>query len=519
MRNPGDRSVPGSGGAPDRFCASDWVSLVIVLGGAAVRIYHWLSGRSLWQDEAYLAFNILSRDILELARPLDLNQSAPYLFLAATEALTWVLGEGEYALRLIPLLASIAALVLLWRLGRRCLAPWAVPVALAMIAFLYPFVYYAQEFKQYSVEVLVVVTVFWLVAAVFENPARASRRFAWLGAFGAVAVFLSHTAPFVLAGAGAVCLYGRVRGQVPLMYTALFLVAGLWLGLFALNYLFFIRPAAENALMAHYWAFAYPGLPWTEKGARDLFRLANEFVNYLGYTGAHKAALVGLGVAGGYVALRNTRAVALAAVVGLGCFLLAVALGKVPFYGRLVLFVFPMGVWVVATGLGVFGRGVGRALGVVGAFLLLAPLWPHLQRSLVPIVVENQREVIARLVEARTGDEPVYVIFYAQPALTYYRSNVEPLPGSYTFGSVHRLWDAAPAGALRPPRSKPDLDRTLAEIEPLARHARFWVLVAHMQMQEPELLARIYAEHGYAPVTVIKDNGAAAYLFASARLN
>ena len=90
------KARPGRPGR--RFGLGDWACLAVVMAGAALRIPHWLAGRSLWQDEAYLAVSVLTRDLLGLARPLELNQSAPYLFLAATDLLTRLLGDGERVL-------------------------------------------------------------------------------------------------------------------------------------------------------------------------------------------------------------------------------------------------------------------------------------------------------------------------------------------------------------------------------------------------------------------------------------
>ena len=89
-------------------------------GGVVLRAWHYLDNRSLWQDEARLARNIADRSWLELLEPLRHQQAAPPGFLLLEKLSVSVLGVGEPALRLAPLLASCAALPAFRALARRC---------------------------------------------------------------------------------------------------------------------------------------------------------------------------------------------------------------------------------------------------------------------------------------------------------------------------------------------------------------------------------------------------------------
>ena len=78
--------------------------------GLALRSWHYLRAPSVWQDEAAIVLNILNKSYGELLGPLSLHQAAPPLFLWLEKAVCACLGDGPYAFRLPPYLASCAAL-------------------------------------------------------------------------------------------------------------------------------------------------------------------------------------------------------------------------------------------------------------------------------------------------------------------------------------------------------------------------------------------------------------------------
>ena len=89
--------------------------------GIAVRLVRYLVNYPIWHDEAFLAVNFWDRDYVDLLRPLDYGQVAPWLFLAIERtAVTW-LGYSELALRLFPTICSILSLPLLRHVAGRLL--------------------------------------------------------------------------------------------------------------------------------------------------------------------------------------------------------------------------------------------------------------------------------------------------------------------------------------------------------------------------------------------------------------
>ena len=91
--------------------------------GVVARLVQYLSGRSLWLDESLLWLNLDKRSAAGLLRPLDFAQGAPIPFLLAEKGAIGLFGDAEWSLRLLPLLAGLAALPLAVLVARRLLRP------------------------------------------------------------------------------------------------------------------------------------------------------------------------------------------------------------------------------------------------------------------------------------------------------------------------------------------------------------------------------------------------------------
>src|SRR5512139_456910 len=92
---------------------------LLFLAGILLRLRQYLTGRSLWMDEAMLALNIVNRSFGELLKPLDYDQGAPLGFLMVEKLFNLLLGRSEYALRLFPLLVGILSIWLFYLLLKR----------------------------------------------------------------------------------------------------------------------------------------------------------------------------------------------------------------------------------------------------------------------------------------------------------------------------------------------------------------------------------------------------------------
>jgi hypothetical protein len=132
-----------------------------VLVGLALRAYHFLLCPAVWHDEAALIVNVLGLSFGEMCGPLLHAEAAPPLFLMLERVAVFALGDGEYALRLLPFLASCLSLVLFALLCRRRLGPLSAALAVGLFAVSDRMLFHACEAKPYAVDVLVAVAAAW----------------------------------------------------------------------------------------------------------------------------------------------------------------------------------------------------------------------------------------------------------------------------------------------------------------------------------------------------------------------
>ena len=91
------------------------VGLLIIAAGIVTSVRMNLVGRSLWWDEAALAFSFSQRDLGNLTgEALELIQSAPVGWLYTVKILTLLLGNTDFVLRIPSMAAYVGILALLF---------------------------------------------------------------------------------------------------------------------------------------------------------------------------------------------------------------------------------------------------------------------------------------------------------------------------------------------------------------------------------------------------------------------
>lgn len=215
------------------------LALGLLVLGVSLRLALAAAAHPLYMDEAYLTLNLLDREYLGLAGPLHDNQVAPLLFLWVEKAAYQLFGPGEIGLRLVPVLAGIAALVLFWFLARVTVRPPAAALAVGLLAVSRWPLHMTAQVKPYSLDLLAAVGLLTLAACWLRRPNQA-RWPALLAAAVPVALGLSYPAAFVAAAVGLVLLPTGWRSARPaarawfvvylLLAAASFAAFDLWVG-------------------------------------------------------------------------------------------------------------------------------------------------------------------------------------------------------------------------------------------------------------------------------------------------
>ncbi|MBN1590327.1 MAG: glycosyltransferase family 39 protein [Pirellulales bacterium] len=232
----------------------------LILLGVVARLTRYLLRFPLWDDECFLAANLLDQGYLELLNPLQHHQVCPVLFLWVQATIVRLLGFSEYALRLFPLVCSIAGLFLFWHLAARLLRGVALLFAVGIFAVGYPLIRYACEAKPYGCDTFVSLVLLALVVQWYQ-----SRKQAWLwGLIVSVPLALGLSYPAVFVGGGISLAVGFVlwtdgdrRGWLAWICYNLVLLAS-----FGGVYWMSVGPqsAAELVWMRDYWKDIFPPL-------------------------------------------------------------------------------------------------------------------------------------------------------------------------------------------------------------------------------------------------------------------
>ncbi len=149
--------------------------LVIVALAVALRAYH-LGYKSLWLDEINYARSAFGGGQLFAPFGMSILDHPPaYLFITR---LVLQVGRDEWLLRLVPLLAGLASIVVLWAWTRRLFGPATALVAAFLFTVTPMHVEYSQEAHSYGMYCLLSVLTLWLLyrAAQIEVDATAGHQ-------------------------------------------------------------------------------------------------------------------------------------------------------------------------------------------------------------------------------------------------------------------------------------------------------------------------------------------------------
>lgn len=475
-------NMPSSAASPAWSKTELRVGRAFVVLGIALRLALYLANRSLWVDEANLAVNLVARSFRELCLPLDYEQGAPlgFLFLERTAVLS--LGESEFSLRLVPLLSGILFLELCFRLVRRFFGGTLGLAALAMAVFSKSLIHFSVELKQYASDAMLALLILYCAMRVdtaLERKAHAARAVGWFAMLGAATAWFSHPAIFVAAGtAGVLAVRALYRGQFQLAVQISAAAALAGINAFC-HYFFFARGLTRDPYLLRFWAAGmmpvYPPL----HALRWLCEMLPKSLE--GLFGSSGIALTIFLFLLGCISLwRSGSKTWLGLLLAPALVTLAAsAMHQYPFSDRLIVFLFPLLIIVLAAGFdGLYHRLPRRwnwiAL-ILLAGVLAEPSIVALKACFEPPLKEEMKPVLAFLHAHRQSEDVIYIAFRGRPNFEYYAHRYGFDPTQAYLG--HRPFD---------PKS------VQAELAPFLSRPRVWILRTTINEDaEHELLAAL----------------------------
>ena len=397
-----------------------------MLVGISLRIWAYYQNPSLYLDEANLARNVAERSYSGFFQTLDYHQYAPPLFMSLVKAATQLFGQGEWGLRLWPLLAGTGALVFFCELNRRWSLPWLGQCySLALFAGSGLAILYSVSAKQYSTDMLVTLVLIFLADRDLRlKSPQAWKRWIWLGA---LAPWLSMPSVFVLSGIGLAFGWRSIRQNGTWAWTkesTAWVITGLlWLSSFGAYYWFLLRTDIESDFLQQ-WHQDYflPLLPLSIESWEQFSTVGIQiFKAAFGFTGL----AIGLGLSHfilGVIRLTQEPTTGWLLLTPLMACWVASALQQYSMMSRLLSFAFPI-IWLVAAwGIRLLLEKTGNWLSWVLVPLLIASLavagvWKKMDQ---PVADEGSRQALEVLAAEWQPGDGLFIFRWAEPAYAYY---------------------------------------------------------------------------------------------------
>ncbi len=474
-----------------------WLEVCSLFGlgiGVLVRLTQYLSNRSLWFDEVALVLNLLDRNYRELLDALAYNQAAPPLFLWIEKFALETWGSHEYALRFFPLCGGLLSLVLFYRLTRTFAHGWVRPIAILLFSVQGYIAYFASETKPYSWDVAIALLLFIVLTSIDSLKPSLSKLLT-AGTIGIVSIWLSFPSIFVIAGVeGTNLLKLQPWSRKSLQPFCLRRIPlyGVWLASFCALYFGIIRKTLSDTGLAGSWAGRYPDNMWDIPWLFDSF--GRFFYRPLGFPGPADGVAIVAFITGCIVLYRTAKLRLLYLSSPFIISLIAAFWHKYPFRERLILFLTPFALILLAEGI-VFWlarwKKKPRILGIISLImaitLIFMPLMRGLHATIVPgsLHFDHVRPTIEYIDTHWQSGDKLYVLPGAQLQFQFYNRRFELPAPDIILSQLENtgIWKV----------SDTDLKRHYQELNilkttELQNQKRVWVLLARKRPKSEEAI-------------------------------
>ncbi|MBB4037997.1 hypothetical protein GGR21_003923 [Dysgonomonas hofstadii] len=319
-------------------CSINLLCLITIIASVYTSFSLNLTERSLWLDEAMLAYSFCQRGITDLTSDIfEWNQSAPVIYLYIVKIITTLLGNSEFTLRLWSFISYIILLgICFYFLKKIC--PIRFPLlGVAFISNLAVLIMYSNEFKPYMtdcVAVLLTIVIFYFYTE------KKTNRFIVIMLYAAL-IWLSNPCCFFI---GSILLYEFIDGLIKKDYSrfkfSIYCGVAVLLSFIA-YYFFWLAPVIDQGEMSIFWEdYRLPLIPTSYE---DVVRLKTLISTIIDQLGSYKILITSIVIIGVFINIFCDKNKYIFIVCGgIIITLFASMLGMYPVSVRLFLFIYPI---------------------------------------------------------------------------------------------------------------------------------------------------------------------------------
>ncbi|OGC43715.1 hypothetical protein A2Y85_00195 [candidate division WOR-3 bacterium RBG_13_43_14] len=475
-----------------------------ILGGIILRVVQFLYRRSLTEGEAPLAMNIIERSFNGLTKTLDYNQAAPIGFLMVEKLFTLMLGTGEIALRLFPLIAGIAALYLFYRLVKQTTDDTAVVFAMILFAVCDHIIYFTSEVKPYSTDVALTLIITLLGYSIIKSKSSVNLKYLLIFSFiAAISFWFSFPAVFIWLGIMSIIFYQLIKKQIT-WYTLIISAVIPAMSIF-LYYLISLRFIANQGSLVNVWQSAFMPLP--PRSFADikwfLFVPLRMFKFPAGFS-VYELTLALMCFLTGFIAyIKEKKSILAVLLLPILITMLASGFKIYPFEGRLLLFLTPALLMIISQGLSHIYKSL-RSKSMIAAYALLMifflyPVGSAAYRLIKPRAPEELRPGLLYILEHQQTDDIIYVYYASENAFKYYTYQLRSIPEHIIGIESRNYWPAY-----------------YQDLAKLRGKKRVWVIMSHIARTfgvDEEKLFLAYLDELGQQQKYIQFPGAAVFLY------
>lgn len=449
---------------PDFYC------VFFILIGIFLRLKQYLFNRSLWLDEASLALNVIDRDFAGLFKPLDYYQGAPPFFLTATKMLVSIFGDSEPVLRLFPLVAGVVSIVLFYFLAKSAFNNrWIAVIAVAFFALNTRLIYFSQEFKQYSSDVMFTLAMLLLGISLDFNKLSYTKCL-FLGVAVGLCLWFSHPLVFTAAGVlTAHILCNLIRKNYSTIAKIFIFTAPIVIS-FGLFYFLSLKNLATNPELLNYWAESFLKF--------SIFDLLTAFLfshMYMFPFASYILLVAVAALAGMFLFFRKDRFKFLILVLPMVFCAMASFMQLYPFGDRFILFLLPIFILFMTKPLelaGVYRKIAGVLLVTAYCFVFFSSAGAYIDyiSKNHAFEIEQLKPVLLAVKENIQPEDTIYLYYGSQRAADYYLRKIK-LDNEIIIGIS----------------SRDNIDKYFEDLAQLKHKTKIWLIFSHLWRRNDEI--------------------------------